>query len=129
MSALFVLRKFLFNRKRYHLDDQINHSENLEKFVLELKTAVRLFEWVGVNNEKEQSELEQYLLKIQIHELLYKIHHTILSLMPFEIENHIEELDDLLKSFNPELLMDYEPIRIKMNRFILWLEQILKEQK
>jgi len=45
MSALFVLRKLVFNQKRYRLDEQINHSENLSKFVQEFKNTFRLYEW------------------------------------------------------------------------------------
>jgi len=126
MSALFVLRKLVFNQKRYRLDEQINHSENLSKFVQEFKNTFRLYEWSVFGEDSGSTQLEQYLFKVQLHELLYKIHHTILSLMPPKVENHIELIDYLLKEFSSDSLIEVVSIRDSVINLIGWLDEIVE---
>jgi len=102
LSALFVLRKLVFNQKRYNFEEQINHKKNLSKFVQEFKHTLRLFEWSVFAEESGNTQLEQYLFKVQLHALLYKIHHTLLSIMPPKVEDYIENIDYLLKVLRTE---------------------------
>lgn len=130
LSALFVLRKFLFNNQRYKtkMDVIENESENLKTYISELKQYYRLF-FLDNLNETESSEfLEKYILQIHLHEVLYKIHHTLLSQMPTELESYITDIDSLLHVFNSEsnnlVFSDTLIYRQKLERLIIWLETI-----
>jgi len=126
LSALFVLRKLAFNQKRYSLDEQLDHNENLTKFVNEFKHTFRLFEWSLYGEELGSSQLEQYVFKVQLHEILYKIHHTILSIMPSKVEDHIEQIDFLIKEFSSESSIDMESLRVTIADLMSWLNDLIE---
>lgn len=124
LSALFVLRKLLFNSLRYRFEDLIDHDNNLRDFLGDLKQAYRLFSWAHSGETANTTQLEQYIFQVQIHELLYKIHHTLLSIMPHNLDKHIRELDELIEAFNPENETDFKLYRLEAERLILWLDEL-----
>lgn len=106
VSALFVLRKWFFNYKRYRSEELTDTTflsiaplkAELERSVMYLKQS--LF-------QEMEADIKTYLFQLQVYDVVYRLHHTLLNKNPDEIVDMIPLIDEILTHFHPENQPEY----------------------
>lgn len=106
LSALFVLRKWFFNYKRYRSEELADTTSlsltplkaELERSVIYLKQS--LF-------QDAETDIKTYLFQLQVYDAVYRLHHTLLNKNPDEIVEMIPLIDEILTHFHPENQPEY----------------------
>jgi hypothetical protein len=122
LSALFVLRKWIFNYKRYRSNESstpedhqiLTFKAELEKSVVLLKQSI----FQDVNDD-----IKPYLFQLQIYDVCYRLHHTLLDDELELILDAIPFIDEILKHFHPDNQPDYSKHLQSLDLLIHYLDE------